>query len=105
MKKPTLLRFIAILGCAGFLAACNTTLPAIPGAQHVLVTTYPIPKSCTFLDPVYVSYVDNAHCAISNQNSLKNQAYGLGGNVIAMTPPQTATQVLAGNAYYCSNFQ
>lgn len=117
MKKP--ISLLIFTGFAAFIGGCVTSLH--PGAANIIVTTQPVPSSCSNLGIVASDsrngsthmYTSHQNIETSQINVLKNIALDLGANVVVITHHFTTYQyvhrgytrvdihAMSGNAYSC----
>jgi len=113
------LKGIACLS-AGLLAACATTTIPVPGAENVLVATFPVPQMCSFQGDVkskhgnaftygFNSVENNLQDAVVD---LQNQAIALAANYVQLKEVRDAKEeenynnnkfgiALYGAAFWC----
>lgn len=132
MKKSRFYTLILIGTLAGLATGCaSTTKPLQPGAENIVITNVPAPKSCEYVGQVSAadvngstqSYTSHRHLQVDQLNTLRNQALSLGANVVVLSQHQTTydqvsvnrekfqgaakvtvvdKHIMAGNAYLCN---
>ncbi len=131
MKKTHFYTLILIGTLAGLATGCaSTTKPLQSGAENVVITNVPAPKSCEYVGHVSAtdtngstqSYTSHRHLQVDQLNTLRNQALSLGANVVVLSQHETTyaqvnaarekyqgaakvtvvdKHIMSGNAYLC----
>ncbi len=119
MKPLKLMRMSAVMGAVALLAACSAA-SLNSGAQQVMVSKSPAPKSCKFKGMVTGAqgnfftgpWTSNKRLTEGSTNRLRNEAQKIGANYVALLGSHASSSYangsggqvgvqLQGNAYAC----
>jgi Domain of unknown function (DUF4156) len=113
-------KFISVAVSLSLLSGCSA-IQTIPGAETVeIVNEVPNRERCLFLGEIIGSqgnwatgdYTSNKNLVLGARNELRNEAYGLGGNIVYIQDMKntnaygsmgTTNTTAVGKAYRCKN--
>jgi hypothetical protein len=111
MMKRKLGVFCVLTSALSILVGCAAT-HVVPGAERVIVSKNPAPQGCKFMGTVVGEqggaftgrWTSNKNLAEGAMNDMKNKAFGLGANYVALENTN-AGQTISGGVYGVSGAQ